>query len=132
MSKYLKHHLNEQQIDFFVPIPLHENKQRSRGFNQAELLSLELTRHFDIPTVSGLLFRIKETHQQFDLPRNERFKNIKGAFEVKGANFLSGKNILLIDDIYTTGSTVAECTRVLKEAGASKIYVLTLSCALEG
>jgi ComF family protein len=132
MAKYLKNHLNLNEIDFFIPVPLHPEKQKERGFNQAELLALELTWLFDIPTVSGLLFRTKETRHQFDLPKAERFRNVKGAFEVKGAGFLSGKNVLLIDDIYTTGSTIAECTRVLKEAGARKIHVLTLSCALEG
>lgn len=132
MARYLEQHLNTKELDLFIPVPLHEKKKRQRGYNQAELLSLELTKALDLPTISGLLFRTRETHHQFDLPRAERYHNVKDAFQVKGAALLVGKKVLLVDDIYTTGSTIAECTRALKEAGAEKIHVLTLSCALEG
>jgi ComF family protein len=116
-------------IDFLVPVPLHLKRLKQRGFNQSELLAHIVTKYYDIPTVSGLLFRVKDTHPQFNLPRTERFKNVRGAFEVKGTPFLKGKSVLLIDDIYTTGSTISECTRVLRENGANNVHVLTLSRA---
>jgi ComF family protein len=130
MVKYLSRNLDINLIDLVVPVPLHEKRMKERGFNQAELLSLVLTKYYDVPTVAGTLFRVKHTHPQFDLPRAERFKNIRGAFEVKGGQILQDKNILLVDDILTTGSTVGECTRVLKSAGARAVHILTLSRAV--
>lgn len=130
MVKYLSRNLDMNLIDLILPVPLHEKRMKERGYNQAELLSLVLTKYYDVPTVSGALFRVKHTHPQFDLPRAERFKNIRGAFEVKGGQLLRDKNILLVDDILTTGSTVAECTRVLKASGAGSVHILTLSRAV--
>jgi len=129
MVKYLSRSLDVNNIDFLVPVPLHLKRLKQRGFNQSELLAHIVTKYYDIPTVSGLLFRVKDTHPQFNLPRTERFKNVRGAFEVKGTPFLKGKSVLLIDDIYTTGSTISECTRVLRENGANNVHVLTLSRA---
>lgn len=130
LSKYLLNHLDMTAVDMIVPVPLHERRLRERGFNQAELLAHELTKSFDVPTVSGLLYRTRHTHAQFDLPRAERLRNVHGAFEVKGSNLLKKKNVLLLDDIYTTGATVSECTRLLKAAGANQVHVLTLSRAI--
>lgn len=127
LVKYLSRNLDMNQVDLIVPVPLHEKRMKERGFNQAELLSLVLTKYYDVPTVAGTLFRVKHTHPQFDLPRADRFKNIRGAFEVKGGQIVGDKNILLVDDILTTGSTVGECTRVLKSAGARAVHILTLS-----
>jgi len=130
MVKYLNHHLEMNEIDLVVPVPLHERRLRERGFNQSELLSHVISKYYDIPTVSGVLFRTKETHPQFDLPREQRLRNVRGAFELKGASLLKDRDILLVDDIYTTGSTVSECTYVLKSGGARKVHVLTLSRAV--
>jgi len=130
LVKYLSRNLDMNRIDLIIPVPLHEKRQRARGFNQAELLSHVLTKYYDVPTVSGLLFRIKATHPQFDLPRAERIKNVRGAFAVKGGPLIKDKNILLVDDILTTGSTVSECTRVLKASGATSVHILTLSRAV--
>jgi len=130
MVKYINHHLDMNEIDLVVPVPLHEKRMRERGFNQSELLSHVITKYYDVPTVSGVLFRVKETHPQFDLPPDQRRRNVRGAFELKGASLLKNRNILLVDDIYTTGSTVSECTYVLKSGGAHKVHVLTLSRAV--
>ena len=127
MVKYLSRHLDMNKIDLVVPVPLHQSRFNERGFNQSELLSHVITRYYDVPTVSGMLFRTRRTFPQFDLPKKERFKNIKGAFEVKGSALLKEKNVLLVDDIYTTGSTISECTRMMKEGGAGNVHVLTLS-----
>jgi ComF family protein len=125
--KYLEHNLDMKHIDIIIPVPLHESRYRQRGFNQAELLSRVVSVHYNVPTVTGILNRVRETLPQFDLPRPDRFKNIRGAFDIMGAPIIKGRNILLIDDIYTTGSTVSECTRVLKTSGAQNVHILTLS-----
>ena len=130
LTNYINHHLWKDSLDMIIPVPLHENRLRDRGFNQAELLALSITQSTNIPTVSGLLFRKKNTHPQFDLPKTQRLKNVRGAFEVRGSKLIKNKNILLIDDIYTTGATAAECTRVLKSAGAASVHILTLSRAV--
>ncbi len=131
MVRYLSRHLDTSRLDFIVPVPLHKKRLNVRGFNQSELLAHVLTGYYKVPTVSGLLFRTKDTLPQFNLPRAERLKNVKGAFEVKGKGLLKDRNVLLIDDIYTTGFTISECTRALKDNGARSVHVLTLSRALK-
>lgn len=130
MNKYAKNMVDMKSIDIIIPVPLHTKRLHERGFNQSELLSLEISRYFGVPTVTGILHRIRETLPQFDLPPKERFKNIKGSFMVGNHDYIKDKRIMLVDDIYTTGSTISECTRVLKEAQAAKVHVLTLSRAL--
>src|SRR3989339_614340 len=127
MVQYINHHLWKDHLDMIIPVPLHEKRQAVRGFNQAELLALKITEACRIPTVTGLLFRKRETAPQFDLPRQKRISNIRGAFEVRGAKLLYDRNILLVDDIYTTGATAGECTKTLKAAGAKSVHILTLS-----
>ncbi|MFC1495872.1 ComF family protein [Candidatus Margulisiibacteriota bacterium] len=130
MSNYINHHLWKKSIDLLIPVPLHEKRLQERGFNQSELLCLNITKTLNLPTVAGVLFRKKNTHPQFDLKKRERYHNIKGAFEIKGSPLIKEKNILLIDDILTTGSTVRECTSELKSAGAKSVQILALSRAL--
>ncbi len=130
MVDYINHHLWKDQLDMVIPVPLHRKKLHQRGFNQAELLALEITQQCHIPTVAGLLFRKRDTKAQFGLPRQQRLINIRGAFELRGKKLLIDKNILLVDDIYTTGATSAECTKILKAAGAKSVHILTLSRAV--
>ncbi len=130
MAKYIKNFVDTSRLDFFTPVPLHHKRYHERGFNQSDLLCQELSRHFGIPTLSGLLHRVRETKPQFDLHPKERFKNVMGAFAVSGDRYIKGKKLMLVDDIYTTGSTVSECTRVLKESGAEQVHILTLSRAI--
>jgi ComF family protein len=122
--------LNVKEIDGIVPVPLHPKRQRQRGFNQAELLASVLGRYHDLPVLPALS-RVKNTRAQFDLPRAERFHNIKEAFKVHDPRMVQDKRLLLFDDIYTTGATIAECTKALKVAGAKRVEVLTLSRAVE-
>ena len=122
--------LNVKEIDGIVPVPLHPKRQQQRGFNQAELLANFVGRYHDLPVLPALS-RIKNTRAQFDLPRAERFHNIKEAFKVHDPRMVRDKRLLLFDDIYTTGATIAECTRALKVAGAKRVEVLTLSRAVE-
>ncbi|HNR03628.1 MAG TPA: ComF family protein [Bacillota bacterium] len=112
-------------IDAIVPVPIHKKKLEARGFNQSQIIARELGERLHKP-VMGCLERMVETKEQYNLDRNQRFLNIRGAFSVKlSYNIGKYKNILLVDDIYTTGSTVNECSKLLKDAGAAKVYVIT-------
>ncbi|OGC24167.1 hypothetical protein A3J90_00700 [candidate division WOR-1 bacterium RIFOXYC2_FULL_37_10] len=130
MARYIQSNLGRQFIDFFVPVPLYHKRYHERGFNQSELLSHQISIMMGIPTVIGLLYRLRETIPQFDLPKKDRFKNVKGAFAVTAPSFVENRKIALIDDIYTTGSTISECTKVLREAGAQEVHIITLSRAM--
>lgn len=110
--------------DMIIPVPLHPRKRRERGFNQAELLSHEISKGINIPVDTKKLIKKKDTPSQTDLTRLERIKNVKGSFCVRGG--FKGKRILLIDDVFTTGATINECSKVLLEAGAEDVYVITL------
>lgn len=133
MAKYLGYipNLNMQEIDSIVPVPLHIKRLRQRSFNQSELLAKVLQRYYKIRIATNVLERIRDTKPQFDLHPNDRKVNVAGAFRVSFPQEVHNKNILLLDDIYTTGSTIAECSKVLKLAGAKKVEVLTLSRAVE-
>jgi ComF family protein len=132
MVKYLSHNpgIEMKKVDVIIPVPLHRKRLRQRGFNQAELLARVISKYFEKPVVSALE-RVKNTRAQFDLPREERFKNIAGAFKVSDPKAVFNRRVLLLDDIYTTGSTIAECARALRIAGARRVEILTLSRAVE-
>lgn len=110
-----------------LPVPLHPKRLRQREFNQSLLLAKEISKALGIPLIPDNLQRIRWTRPQIELKGEERLKNVKGAFKVKNPKKIEGKSILLIDDVYTTGATVRECSKVLKKAGADKVYVLTLA-----
>ena len=116
-------------LDLVVPIPLHRRKLKERGFNQAELIARVIARHLQVRLTKGNLKRVKATITQTTLSRKERRKNIKEAFEIKDKDGFQAKNVLLVDDVYTTGTTIKEAARVLKEAGVKEVYVFTLARA---
>ncbi len=101
--------------------------KRWRGFNQSVLLARQVSRAYGLPMDPFVLVRDKETSAQTQLSEEERRKNVRGAFSVQSAASLNGKTILLVDDVYTSGATVNECSRVLVQAGAKKVSVLTLA-----
>ncbi len=119
-----------------VSVPLFPAKERQRGYNQAELLAdaaiAELRvadPDWKLRRVAGLLSRRRDTTSQFELTPRGRRRNLEGAFEVDAAKMSIGCEVLLIDDIYTTGATARECSRVLRRAGARKVWVATLARA---
>lgn len=118
--------LGVQGIDLLVPVPLHFRRLRQRGYNQ----SLELARHlgacWGVEVAPAWLERIRETPQQTTLSRQERARNMRGAFAWTGPS-LGDKRVVLIDDVYTSGATANECAGVLKKAGAGTVEVLTLA-----
>ena len=108
-----------------VPVPMHPSKKRKRGFNQSELLAEEISRLTGIPVERKMLRCVKKTSDQKKLGRKERMNNLKGAFEIRSyPEHLS--RILVVDDVYTTGSTMDEVSRILKQAGAGHIFFIVL------
>jgi len=134
LANYAVDCLRQQQwvdkIDLVIPVPLHAAKIKQRGFNQAELLAKQIAEALQLPLNVDSLQRIKPTQSQNSLSREQRLHNIHGAFAVRKQEQLAGKCILLVDDIYTTGSTVNECARMLCTANAAKIYVVTVATGL--
>ena len=122
-----KEFIEEVGVEALLPIPLHRKKLREREFNQALLLARGIGRAYNIPVLGGCLIRPRETAPQSQLDRDGRMSNVGGAFRVADAKPIRGKRVLLVDDIYTTGATANECTRVLIEAGVERVYVLTLA-----
>ena len=116
------------QVDFICYVPLHPKKLREREFNQAHLLAKELTKKTKIPVLENLLFRRKYTCPQSELSGKERKTNVKGAFKLnpRYKDKLKGSNLLLIDDIITTGSTLKECVRKLRETNC-QVIALTIA-----
>ena len=109
------------RFDIIVSVPLHKHRERSRGYNQSYLIAKELGRKLKLPVNQKLLCRIRDTGSQSLLGKKERSVNVTGAFKVTDASMLEGKTVLLVDDILTTGSTINECSRILKESGAVKV-----------
>ena len=111
--------------DFLVPVPLHPKKERQRGYNQALILARELGRLTGIPVADKLLRRVRYTTPQKKLGHRARRQNLHGAFQASEG--VRGAVIVLVDDIYTTGNTISGAAKALKEAGAEKVYFLTIS-----
>jgi competence protein ComFC len=125
-----KNIFNNFQNPLLVPIPLHINRRKARGFNQSEIIARELCKRnkilFDLEEKS--LIRERETESQAKIThRKERFKNIHNCFKVTNPQRFHNRNIILIDDITTTGATLEEATKVLKRAGARNVYACTIA-----
>ncbi|MBI5874893.1 MAG: ComF family protein [Deltaproteobacteria bacterium] len=110
-----------------VPVPLHKTRLKERGFNQSLLLAKGLAKIYNLPIDYLNLKRIRATDHQANLKGKDRLTNVMGAFAVQDKAAFQDKKILLIDDVYTTGATITECSKVLKKAGAKGIDVLTLA-----
>jgi ComF family protein len=121
----------QQRPDAILPVPLHAGRLRERGFNQAELLVRKWSKlpgGADAPPVAGgVLRRSRATPSQAGLGRRERETNIRGAFMVRQPERISGRHLLLVDDVVTTGATAGECARLLLASGAARVDVLTLA-----
>jgi ComF family protein len=118
-----------------VPVPLHPRKQGQRGFNQAELIARaalkQLARPQRFQLRTGALVRQRETGSQIGLTRHQRRENLRGAFAVLDPAAVAQSNILLVDDVFTTGTTASECARVLRRAGAAGVWVVTVARTLK-
>lgn len=117
----------EWKIDAIVPVPIHKEREVKRGYNQALVFAEVLSEYVKLPLESKLIIRTKNTVPQKELEGTMRYLNLRDAFAVDTSRIKGIKNILLVDDIFTTGSTVDACSAVLKKAGAKNVYVLCIS-----
>jgi ComF family protein len=117
-----------------VPVPLFAKKKAQRGFNQADVIARAALKQMGRPERFELVARgfgrVRDTGSQIGLSRHQRRKNLRGAFEVTDATAVIGRSILLIDDVYTTGATASECARILRRAGAGRVWVVTVGRTL--
>ncbi|MBI1358179.1 MAG: ComF family protein [Acidobacteria bacterium] len=118
------------EADVVTTTPLHWRRRWQRGFNQSALVAREAARIWKLPFEPGLLRRVKSTAPQAGRTRAERLVNVRGAFQVKNKSAASGRRILLVDDVMTTGATLDACARVLKRAGARSVVAVTLARAV--
>ncbi len=124
LSKYGEK-IRSWHADAVIPVPAHKSRERKRGYNQAEILARELSKRTGIPELKNVLLRTKKTTAQKNLGGRERFYNLQQAMTVKNRPEWA-KTVILIDDIYTTGSTAEACTRVLLSSGVKRVYLITV------
>jgi competence protein ComFC len=134
LARLVYHALGEEEeiwwnVDAIVPVPLHPKRRKERGFNQAQVIAKELARIKGIELADRLLVKTKNVPPQTSLRVEERAKNVSGAFGVVEGKEIKGRCMLLVDDVYTTGSTIRECSSVLRNAGVKEVKALTVAQA---
>jgi ComF family protein len=110
-----------------MPVPLEKKKLKNRGYNQSQELAQELAKTLKLPVIVNALIKIKPTQPQMKLSAKEREENLKGVFLVNNKEDITGKKIFLVDDVYTTGSTMEECARVLRDNGARSVWGIAIA-----
>ena len=121
--------IKDWNIDIILPVPLHHLKKAERGYNQSEFIVKGLSSNLKIPYASKALKRVRFTETQTAFNLAEREKNISNAFKVRNKKKIIGKNILVVDDVITTGSTIKECGKALLEGGAKSVYACSVAIA---
>jgi ComF family protein len=125
----------EQAPILVIPVPLYKAKRRQRGFNQAELIARAALKFRPLgerlQLVPDILLRTRDTASQIGLSGHQRRANLRGAFAVQRAAEVTGRDVILVDDVYTTGATATECAQVLRRAGAAKVWVATVARTLK-
>ena len=116
-----------KKFDLIIPVPMYKLKKARRGYNQTELLADSLSKILNIECRKDILVKIKENKTQSKLHEKERIKNVKNVFSVESQNNIFGKNIILVDDISTTGATIGECAKLLKKVGAKTVCAFVIS-----
>ncbi len=115
-----------------IPVPMHKNKRRERGFNQAELIARAAVKRLrPVELATNVMVRQRATVSQVGLSREERITNMRDAFRVRDRRLVRGRTVILVDDVMTTGTTLSECARVLKQAGAERVWAATLARAFQ-
>lgn len=116
-----------KKVDLVIPVPIHKKTLVERGFNQVELLADEISANTKLQVDAKNLIKTRVTKEQARLDRSSRATNLVDSFALKRPELIKDKNILLLDDVITTGSTVEECAKLLKNAGAKKVYALSIA-----
>jgi ComF family protein len=128
MNTFIKNYsVPIEHLDFIIPVPLHSSRLREREFNQAEILSYQIAKEFKKEILSKTLVRNKSTQSQTELKIQERHKNVDNSFCVNRPEFIKDANLLLIDDVLTTGATASQAAKALKDAGAKIVLLMTLA-----
>ena len=118
---------NLKKYDIIIPVPIHKKRKLVRGYNQTELIAKQIAKDTNLKLENRALFKQRNIVSQSELNKSNRKENVKNAFIIKNKEKVKNKKILIFDDIYTTGSTAQECSKVLKNAGARKIGILTIA-----
>ncbi len=120
---------NVDEVDYIIPVPIHKKRLLQRKFNQSALLAKQISKDCNAKFVPDMLKRTKHTPPQASLSAKKRKENVKGCFAInnKYADVIPGTSVLLVDDVVTTGSTLNECSKILKKEGVENIYILTLA-----
>lgn len=118
---------NIKNYDTIIPVPISKKRLRTRGYNQSLLIAKEISQQTNLDLVNNCLIKTKNIIEQSKLNKEEREKNIQGVYKLENKKLIENKKILLIDDIYTTGSTINECSKTLTEGQPNKIGVLVLA-----
>lgn len=116
-----------KKYDIIIPVPMYPKKQIQRGYNQSELIAEKLAKKLSIDCAKDVLCKHKQTKMQSSLDKKSRESNVKDAYKCENKQKINAKRVVVFDDIYTTGSTARECSKVLKQAGAKEVAVLTLA-----
>ncbi|MBE6903785.1 MAG: ComF family protein [Ruminococcaceae bacterium] len=125
MSDAVLGNYHYSDVDMIIPVPLSRFRKNKRTYNQSEMLATELSKLIGVPVNAEILFKIKNTKAQSTIKKkSKRMKNIKNVYKVKNSELIKDKNILLVDDVVTTGATLNECAKVLVEAGAAKVVAV--------
>ena len=125
----LLQHGFQQEFDLVIPIPLHKNKLRKRGYNQSEHFGLGLAQVLDVPMDANVVMRSVNTDSQTKKSRLRRWENVDQIFSVKDPVAILGRRILLVDDVITTGATLESCALTLQHAGAASVAVAAMAAA---
>ena len=129
MGKTLSNSNRFNNIDYLIPLPLYPYKEHKRGYNQATIICNGMSDVMNIPVLNGNVIRQKFTETQTRKHRTERWENVEGSFKIKNAELLKGKNILLVDDVITTGATLEACGSIVLQTEGIKLYIATLAHA---
>ena len=129
LAESLGDKINTWKIDLIIPVPLHHLKKAERGYNQSEYIAKGISKSSGIRMQKNVIKRERYTQSQTTMSRKEREQNIARAFKVKHKKAITGKNILLVDDIITTGATVKECGKIIKDNGAKLVYACSTAIA---
>lgn len=119
--------IEEFRVDVIVPVPLFKKRLRSRGYNQSALIADELSKHFAVKVDKTTLVRVKDTSTQTTLTREERRRNLMEAFWIRDLKKMTGKNVLLVDDVFTTGATFSSAAQTLIKSGAASVSCFSLA-----
>lgn len=117
----------KNKYDIILPVPIHKKRNAKRGYNQSALIAKDIAKAMKIEYSNSILIKLTDNVPQSTLNQSQRIKNVLGIYNIKNAELIEEKRILLIDDIYTTGSTVNECAKILKQNGAEFIDVLVIA-----